>query len=362
MSPTAAKPRYHYFDILKGVAILMVLINHVLIFVLDIDSSFLHTFNHQVDMPLFFFISGYFTYKAGYAAPNLRGRFLQLIVPIACLIPLWYLYMPHSHLPEFSYGSIAEIWSVEFKAGYWFPLCLFEMMVLYCLLAPVFRRFTGTGIQVAVTLVAFLGLFAIPMIYYPLGFSRLTGILGMNPLHDYFMVFMFGVFYHKQEEWINRQLGRDVVVTLLMVVWLVMFWLTSYTLHAASERIPYWSNMLLTSPLMMMTVVPLAVLLVRPWSEREFAPGHKPGFFARQLTFLGTHSYDIYLLHFFFLFPAHSLGTMLQETGLQLVPLLAVSGVIAVGVGCASLLAAHLLKQSNLVGFLLLGQRFKGWK
>ena len=59
-----AKTRLHYFDVLKGLAIFMVVIGHVLTMCIrDIDSAVLFKLVEKIHMPLFFFISGYFTYK-----------------------------------------------------------------------------------------------------------------------------------------------------------------------------------------------------------------------------------------------------------------------------------------------------------
>ena len=59
------KQRIEYFDLLKGIAIFMVVMGHALTMCVRLlDSSFLFKLIGQVHMPVFFFISGYLTYKA----------------------------------------------------------------------------------------------------------------------------------------------------------------------------------------------------------------------------------------------------------------------------------------------------------
>ena len=95
----APKRRIPYFDLIKGVAIFMVVMGHALTMCIrGIDSAFVFKLIAQVHMPLFFFVSGYFTFKAtnagGWAAPNLKKRFLQLMVPFVTMSALWTLYFP----------------------------------------------------------------------------------------------------------------------------------------------------------------------------------------------------------------------------------------------------------------------------
>ena len=56
------KQRIEYFDLLKGIAIFMVVMGHALTMcVRGLDAAFLFKLIGQVHMPVFFFISGYLT-------------------------------------------------------------------------------------------------------------------------------------------------------------------------------------------------------------------------------------------------------------------------------------------------------------
>ena len=80
------KVRLHHFDILKGLAIFMVIMGHVITMCIrDIDSAVLFKFVEKMHMPIFFFISGYFSYKVlengNLAIPKLGVRVKQLHIP-----------------------------------------------------------------------------------------------------------------------------------------------------------------------------------------------------------------------------------------------------------------------------------------
>ena len=85
--------RIESFDVLKGIAILMVVMGHVITYgVYRIDSSVVFRLIGTVHMPLFFFISGYFTVRekeGALALPGLWKRFRHLIIPMVIDTTLW---------------------------------------------------------------------------------------------------------------------------------------------------------------------------------------------------------------------------------------------------------------------------------
>ena len=67
--------RVDTFDLLKGIAIFLVVMGHVLTMCIrDIDSSVAFKLIGEVHMPVFFFISGYFTYKTFWGGSITDGK------------------------------------------------------------------------------------------------------------------------------------------------------------------------------------------------------------------------------------------------------------------------------------------------
>ena len=122
------KQRIEYFDLLKGIAIFLVVMGHALTMCIrGIDAAFLFKLIGQVHMPIFFFISGFLTYKDTFAPPALKKRFLQLIIPFFVVSALWIWYFPHSSLGSPMSSSLTGMYCSYWKDGYWFTLCLFEL-------------------------------------------------------------------------------------------------------------------------------------------------------------------------------------------------------------------------------------------
>ena len=74
------KPRLYHFDVLKGIAIFMVVMGHTLIVCMDgMRGCVPARLIAGIHMPLFFFISGWFTAKADsdgrLITPDLKRRF-----------------------------------------------------------------------------------------------------------------------------------------------------------------------------------------------------------------------------------------------------------------------------------------------
>ena len=137
--------RLRYFDTIKGVAIFLVVMGHVLTMCIrDIDQAFSFKMIGHIHMPLFFFISGYFTYKEKnghqYILPNLKQRFLQLIVPVLVTGSLWVIYFPHSGLSSPFLHGFTGFWTDLWKNGYWFTLALFQILLIYSFLTIILKR------------------------------------------------------------------------------------------------------------------------------------------------------------------------------------------------------------------------------
>lgn len=74
---TRQPKKYHYhFDVMKGIAIILVVMGHVMLFSFDINPSEPSKFIY-CNMPLFFYISGYLAYKNFYTLHELGKRILQ---------------------------------------------------------------------------------------------------------------------------------------------------------------------------------------------------------------------------------------------------------------------------------------------
>ncbi|MDO4511363.1 MAG: acyltransferase, partial [Bacteroidales bacterium] len=351
---TLKKERIEYFDLLKGIAIFMVVMGHALTMcVRGLDAAFLFKFIGQVHMPVFFFISGYLTYKAGFATPGLKKRFVQLIIPFLVITPLWVWYFPHSHLQSPLSDNLPDLYRAYWKDGYWFTLCLFELCALYIPLSAILQRLKKTVAQVAVLLLVYGALIALSLTFADEEAN--IDYAGFGLLARFFPVFMMGVMANRLKDAFQRLVHSHWAVAIAMAVFAVAFYSIVYPWDVwGNDLVHLWAPIgFVTTPLMHFALIVVAIAMIEPWSHREYrTPGQKPSAIARYFNYLGHESLGIYLLHYFFLFPLTMLQEPLKEMGMATVPLAVLAAVVAFCVIAVTLLVVYALKRSKVTALL----------
>lgn len=121
--------RLKYIDCLRGVAMFMVVYSHIMSFCLTgYNPSPLGAWMREVMLPLFFFISGYVSYKAtpktGFAeyGKQVWKKTTMMLIPTILMMALMMLYSGNNML-EFLFRYD--------KCGYWFTMVLFQIAVIY---------------------------------------------------------------------------------------------------------------------------------------------------------------------------------------------------------------------------------------
>ena len=74
-------------DIIKGIAIFLVVLGHVIQFRFlpeSFDENYLFRMIYSFHMPLFMFLSGYLVWKESLITVNLQKKFRRLIIPFLC--------------------------------------------------------------------------------------------------------------------------------------------------------------------------------------------------------------------------------------------------------------------------------------
>ena len=229
---TTTKKRVAAFDVLKGIAIYLVVMGHVLTMCIrDIDSAVLFKLVGEIHMPIFFFISGYFTYKltgnGDLAMPNLRKRFRQLIIPFLAVSALWMWYFPHSRLQSPLSQSWPQLLTTYWKDGYWFTLTLFEVVLVYAGISRLMAAARRLWMQVAIPAAAYLALILVsPLISDP---AANFDPVGIGLLTQFFPVFMMGVFARKYSDAFRRMATQPWVATAAAVAAFGTWYYSVYT-------------------------------------------------------------------------------------------------------------------------------------
>lgn len=184
---------------------LMVVVFHVSYMCFGSKNVLINIFNAQLELPLFFMISGFFA--ANIMKRNvlraLGSRFMELVMPALLMLLLFCM------VKDVAYQSAL---CKMLKDGYWFTLVLFEFVVIYTLVASVLRflNITGTSADVIHLLVGV-------MIIYVAAVSEHYN--ASYALLDVFTVTYFGYYFYyvagsvlfKRKALVNKLLSNSVL-------------------------------------------------------------------------------------------------------------------------------------------------------
>lgn len=344
---------------MKGIAIFLVVMGHALTMCIrGLDAAFLFKFIGQVHMPIFFFISGYMTYKANadgrFARPQLGRRFLQLIIPFVVMSALWVWYFPHSRLESPLHDNLPDLYRSYWKDGYWFTLCLMQLCLVYWPVSVLLSRLKAVWLHVAVILVAYGALVAMSMAWADEEAN--LDLAGVGLLARFFPVFIMGVMAHRHKDAFYRLWHTEWTLLAAILVGAATFYSVVYPWDL--PWLPLWVTYA-TIPLMHACLILVVLAMVEPWSKKEYAEEHTPGPVARYFNYLGNESLGIYLCHYFFLFPLTALRQPLIDMGLPTLPLAVISASVAFIVIAITLLAIRMIKTSRILSMLMLGKGMK---
>lgn len=349
-----AKERIQYFDILKGVAIFLVVMGHVIaICIRDIDNAFLFKLIDRIHMPIFFFIAGYFSYKVLFKAPDIKKRAIQLLIPFFVVSALWVVYYPHSGLQSPLSTTFSGMYHDVWKNGYWFTLVLFEICLIYALSTFVLRKLGNFWLRLMFIIVVWIGLY----------FSqRLVGhnvavLLSLGFVVKFYTVFFLGVFMRERDDVFKRLNASSTFFTIVLIIGAYLMYMSAYSweFDCIGERTLLAINIALT-----MCVALIAVRLAQVWSGKVYCVSPDGNRIARMWTYLGKESLSIYLLHYFFLFPLTFMQQPMRVMELGFVPCLVVSMVVAAVIVAVTLGANYIISQSKLLSLLLTGKNQYG--
>lgn len=124
--------RIEYIDTMRGFAMIMVVIYHITYGFFESENIITTMVNNQLELPLFFMISGFFAsdrWNDSYFK-TIRTKFETLVIP-ALLMLLMYCW-----IKDISYFSAL---CKMLKDGYWFTLVLFEFVVIFATTNAVIR-------------------------------------------------------------------------------------------------------------------------------------------------------------------------------------------------------------------------------
>ena len=220
--------RIEYIDALRGFTMILVVFAHIETFVLSIqpNSTLISALFISFRMPLFFFISGFISYKK-YAIWSGQYYVQSLIKKIKIqLIPTLIFGLSYTYL--FSIGNVCSFIDSYHKFGYWFTLCLLGIFtILYTtnfLIYSCFKqRYKILSLVVLTIITAGLTLFKFVYDKYPF-VAEISDIFCFHQVCVYLPFFIFGYFVSHNKDRFYRFLDNRVMQLCIFVLFIITFY------------------------------------------------------------------------------------------------------------------------------------------
>ena len=287
MQQTIKKERIQYIDALRGFTMLLVVFAHVETFSFQyMDSAtFLGEFFKLFRMPLFFFISGFITYRQEgewtlkqtgiLVAKKLRIQLLPTLI-----FGLLYTYICLNQ--DFVY-----FFTLIYKAGYWFTIALLEMFLMYYIIRLICEKIRVLrNYNLLLILLSSITLYIINTI------TPLTqpgyNIASFSLTARYFVFFALGMIIANYKDTFFKVLDSGKAMLAILTAFIVL--LIVYTNNGYGSNLPL-------ADITGLTALVIVFAFFRKYAS-SFDSSTKLG---KSLQYIGKRTLDIYLLHYFIL-------------------------------------------------------------
>lgn len=356
----AVTKRLSWLDALRGFTMILVVAYHVAQFAFHENekTSAALPFLVLMRMPLFFFVSGFLAYKATFSwtIPNALKlawkKFKVQVIPTVVFLCIFVIFRMKGDF----WDNLMRLLASPTKGGYWFTWVLLQMFILYyvcCYVGKWLQRLVGRNTWLAPMLlfICWAGsVFAYETLYLPKLFTYHKDVFfdysSLVQTIRYMQFFLLGNivrrYWSRVEQLFDTSWFFPLVVTLAVVCCAEFF-----QLHTFKK---VWVN--LPRTVAMYSLLLLVVMFFRHY-KIWFDEGQKAG---RFLSFIGTRTLDIYLLHFLLLPKLPQVGEWLNANQPNFLLSIVLSVSVALVVIAFCLLASQLLRVSPFLQLYLFGK------
>lgn len=287
METAIKKERIQYIDALRGFTMLLVVFAHVETFSFQHieNTTFLGDLFRIFRMPLFFFVSGFLSYKPGGDWTLRQCGTLAVKKLRIQLIPTLFLGLLYTY---FCLGE-TFVWfiTLPLKAGYWFTIVLLEMFLIYYAVRLICEKVNALkDLTLVVLLVIALALYTVNTIN-PL-IDHVSNILSFTQTARYLVFFVLGMIASNYKETFFMMLDNGKAMLSILVAFLTLLIIYNKVEH--------------TSTILCADVAGIFGLLIIFAFFRKYAPSFDSSTkLGKSLQYIGKRTLDIYLLHYFVL-------------------------------------------------------------
>ena len=330
--------RIAYIDALRGFTMILVVYQHISLFMGGVNgygsiwSEALTSFR----MPLFFFISGYIAYKVIDWTPQIYAKLLLKKAQIQ-LIPTFIFSIIYTTV----FYSHTRIYAGE----YWFTLVLFEFFVLFYTISLIAHRCDY------LKLILLLLLACVGIVFFALhmgqDWSCYQQLCFVN-VFQYFQFFVLGILSRRYEAIMKKILCNSIVNAIAVGIFVLSLILISSTevLDIAILRGLIRSIILRYSGLF--------IVLSLFYRHQDFFAAN--GKISQAMQYIGRHTLDIYMLHYFFIDFGGTLAGKIHNLGYLPLEIFGI-GILALMNIVLSLGLSQCIRNSKLLAKYLFGAR-----
>lgn len=272
--------RLRYIDCLRGFSMIFVVYHHILLFSIgaEVPSSWFAELVKTFRMPLFFFISGFVSYKIAFdwniknfgilLTKKLRGQLFPTFVMFFIFVLL--------HDKAFSENIFSDQ-----KSGYWFTLVSFEIFLIYCIINLATRRIKSQNILLIILFASALFISCV-LKRYDFFYSRTSNVFSLIFVLQYYFYFIFGIIVKAKLNTFHKLIENNIFNSVIFILAFIL----PYFFPAYCWKIIILSRLCCIYTLFYKTQTYLE-------SDNILSNG---------LSLIGTHTLEIYFLHYFLLF------------------------------------------------------------
>lgn len=313
------KKRNVTYDYLRGLAMLLIVLGHLYFYSKRHVGSLAFSICDTVELPVFMYISGLLAHVSvdRYGLRKLiASKVVRLLFPLVSFYIIWGVC---------DASNFETFWLKTSKKGYWFLLVLFELMVTLSLVKRVSSKYQIKSVYVNVLIYVLVTLY---MYLLPQD-SVFNNILNIKRYWLFYPFFMMGYYSYRLEKFLILKYAP---------VFLVLY-LCSFYLYMNGNR----------SSVVMMACYAFSLFFMMTVFSTSFKP------LKTIFSFVGVYSLQVYMIHFFLLFPLLEVWPVIENRWLEFLCFLAMASVLT----AASIGIAKLLMRSDWLAMFLFGIRRK---
>ncbi len=334
--------RIGFIDGMRGFAIFLVILGHVLLMGFNLGHALLTQIIYSFHMPLFFFISGYVAYNNRELC--LRREMINKTMTL--VVPASLFYATFAIIHDVTYNTVMNRGGGIFM-GYWFTFVLFEFFMVYYL-AYLIGRYTTDAVMTTVLVISSIVCAVMVGFGYVDGTANIIKCFEGVRFTEFLQFFVFGIICKKYNAKFLKIVKEDwfTGVCLLLL-------LATMTIFFKKFISPYGALMW-----MVRTTIPyLAILLsfsLFYYYENFFQSDYSK--WSRGMRFIGRRTLDIYFIHYFFIPNMPYITSYLDG---RLILQLILGSLLTISIMAVSIFIGEIIRKSTFTSRYLLGIRKK---